>query len=64
MEAIMMQKRLNLRRATIIPTEVISPYWRASMDLVAADLSPSGMYLISDEFPTVGVCVLFVRIVS
>ncbi len=50
----MMQKRLNLRRSTIIPTEVMSPYWREPMDLVAADLSPNGMYLISDAFPTVG----------
>jgi hypothetical protein len=54
MEATMMQKRLNLRRATIIPTEVMSPYWQETMDLVAADLSPNGMYLISDAFPTVG----------
>ena len=50
----MTQKRLDIRRATILPTEVMSPYWRESFDLVAADLSPFGMYLISDEMPAVG----------
>lgn len=48
------QKRFDIRRATIVPTEVMSPYWQESVDLVAADLSPFGMYLISDALPTVG----------
>ena len=49
-----MQKRSIIRRSTIIPTEVMAPYWHDTMDLVAADLSPKGMYLISDKMPSVG----------
>ena len=50
----MIQKRSNIRRSAIIPTEVMSPYWRESLDLIASDLSPSGMYLISEAMPSVG----------
>ena len=50
----MLQKRSIIRRASIVPTEVMSPYWRAPLDLVAADISPSGMYLISDNLPRIG----------
>ena len=50
----MFQKRSIIRRATIVPTAVMSPYWRSPLDLVAADLSPNGMYLISEAMPTVG----------
>ncbi len=49
-----MQKRFNMRRSAIVPTEIMSPYWREPLDLVAADISPNGMYLISDLFPSVG----------
>ena len=49
-----MQKRAIIRRSTILPTEVMAPYWPATLDLIAADLSPRGMYLISDDMPTVG----------
>jgi hypothetical protein len=51
-----MQKRSEIRRSTIVPTEVASPYWRESLDLIAADLSPRGMYLISEEMPHIGDC--------
>ena len=49
-----MQKRSDVRRSTIIPTEVMAPYWPGSLDLIAADLSPKGMYLISEQMPAVG----------
>jgi hypothetical protein len=49
-----MQKRSIIRRSTIIPTEVMAPYWRHSLDLIAADLSPKGMYLIADSMPRIG----------
>lgn len=53
-----MKQRYHIRRSTIVPTEVASPYWNDSLDLIAADMSPQGMYLISDEMPNVGECVL------
>ena len=49
-----MQKRSDVRRATIIPTAVMAPYWGDPLDLVASDLSPKGMYLISEQMPHVG----------
>ena len=49
-----MQKRFEVRRSTIIPTEVMAPYWNDSLDLVAADLSPRGMYLLSEDMPQIG----------
>jgi hypothetical protein len=49
-----MQKRYEVRRSTIIPTEVMAPYWNEPLDLVAADLSPRGMYLLSEEMPRIG----------
>ncbi len=51
-----MQKRTEVRRSTILPTEVTSPYWSESQDLIAADLSPRGMYLISEKMPQIGDC--------
>ncbi len=50
-----MQQRNELRRSTIISTEVSAPWWQEPLDLVAADLSPRGMYLIcDDEMPELG----------
>ena len=49
-----MQKRYEVRRSTIIPTEVMAPYWNEPLDLVAADLSPRGMYLLSEDMPQIG----------
>jgi hypothetical protein len=49
-----MQKRYEVRRSAIIPTEVMAPYWSEPMDLVAADISPRGMYLLSEDMPSVG----------
>lgn len=49
-----MQKRSDVRRASIISAEVMAPYWKDSLDLIASDISPKGMYLISDQMPHVG----------
>lgn len=48
-----MHKRSDIRRASIIPTEVMAPYWSDSLDLIASDISPKGMYLITigDQIP-------------
>ena len=49
-----MQKRNEVRRATILPTEVSTPWRDSPLDLIAADLSPRGMYLISEAMPSIG----------
>ena len=49
-----MQKRYEVRRSTVIPTEVAAPFWDEPVDLLAADVSPRGMYLLSEEMPEVG----------
>ena len=51
-----MQKRTEVRRSTILPTEVSSPYWSETQDLIAADISPRGMYIISEKMPRIGDC--------
>jgi hypothetical protein len=49
-----MQKRSEVRRSTIVSADVSSAYWHETLDLVAADLSPQGMYLLSEKMPEIG----------
>ena len=49
-----MHKRFEVRRSVMIPTEVAAPFWDVPVDLLAADVSPRGMYLYSEEMPTIG----------